>query len=244
MDTWFGATSDYRFALFSFDHLLMLSIAFLGLLFLVLARGWLSAHAQLFHSLRWPLFGILLLSEISYQYWAISHDVWKFNEQMPLHLCGIASLVAMTSLLTLRPFWIRIAFFIGIVPVALALVTPELPYDYHHYRFWKFSVHHIAVFWTSILLAMIYPTVITLRSVFTVYALLLGYASVIGFVVNPLMDANFLYLAGTPSTASPLDFFGDGIWYYVNLCVAALVLFLSQYALFRGLVKRKKAERS
>lgn len=241
MDTWFGATSDYRFALFSSDHLLMLAIAFLGFLFLVLAKGWLSAHVQLFRSLRWPLFGVLLLSEVSYQYWAISHEVWKFNEQMPLHLCGIASLTAMLGLLTLRPFWVRVAFFIGIVPVALALVTPELPYDYHHYRFWKFSVHHIAVFWTSILLAIVYPTVITLRSVFTVYALLLGYAAVIGFVVNPLMDANFLYLAGTPSTASPLDFFGEGVWYYVNLCVVALVLFLGQYALFRVLVKQKAA---
>lgn len=240
MENWFGATSDSRFELFAVDHLLVLSIALFGFLSLVLAQGWLTKHEQLFQGLRWVLFGLLVISEVSYQYWAISHDVWKFNEQMPLHLCGIASLVAMISLLTLQPFWIRVAFFIGIVPVALALVTPELPYDYHHYRFWKFSVHHIAVFWTSILLAMIYPTIITLRSVFTVYALLLGYAAVIGFVVNPLMNANFLYLAGTPSTASPLDFFGDGIWYIINLCSAALVLFLSQYALFWGL-KRKSA---
>lgn len=238
MDTWFGATSDYRFELFSFDHMLVLGIALLGFISLFLAKGWLSLHIRLFQWLRWLLFAALLLSEVSYQYWAISHDVWKFNEQMPLHLCGIASLTAMIGLLTLRPFWVQVAFLIGVVPVALALVTPELPYDYHHYRFWKFSIHHVAIFWTSILLALIYPTVITLRSVLSVYGLLLVYAAVIGFVVNPMTDSNFLYLAGRPSTASPLDFFGDGIWYYVNLCVVALVLFLGQYALFRVIVKK------
>ncbi len=161
---------------------------------------------------------------------------------MPLHLCGAASISAMFGLLTLRPFWIRLAFFIGIAPAALALVTPDMPYDYQHFRFWKFFVHHTTIAWASLFLALASPQSITWRSVFSVYGLLLAYAALIGFWVNPLMESNYLYLSQRPSTVSPLDFFGGGLWYYVNLCLTALILFAAQYGIFHWLVHKKRGK--
>lgn len=74
MDTWFGPGSDYPFELFSVSHLAVLGIAFLGSLCLILLKDNLSAENALFQQLRWLLFAMLLISEVSYQYWAISHE--------------------------------------------------------------------------------------------------------------------------------------------------------------------------
>ncbi|EMF47809.1 hypothetical protein B481_0343 [Planococcus halocryophilus Or1] len=123
--------------------------------------------------LRWTLLTLLLASEISYHYWAITNDVWRFHNQMPFHLCGVASVVSIIGLLTMRPFWIQLAFFLGVLPAFLALVTPELPYDYQHFRFWKFFIHHTAITWACLFLALSRPQVITMRSffLFIVYCL-------------------------------------------------------------------------
>lgn len=237
METWFAATSTHPFIPFSLNHLLALAIAVTGIFALVAARKGLKEQKRLFQSLRWPLLVILIISEISYHYWAITNNVWSFGGQMPLHLCGIASLTAMIGLLTMRPLWIQVSFYIGIVPAFLALITPELPYDYEHFRFWKFFVHHIAIPWSCLFLALSRPAAITLPSVFSSYVLVLAYAALIGFWVNPWSDSNFLYLMQRPTTTSPLDFFGDGLWYYINLCLTALLLFFCQYLAFRKFVK-------
>lgn len=237
MENWFAATSTYAFDPFSLSHLLALAIAITGIIALVSLKKQLKKNNQLFRWLRWPLLAILFTSEFAYHYWAITNETWSFSEQMPLHLCGVASITAMIGLLTMHPFWIRISFYIGILPAFLALITPELPYDYQHFRFWKFFVHHTAISWTCLFLALCRPAAITMRSVFSVYALLLAYAIVIGFLVNPLTDSNYLYLMQRPTATSPLDFFGEGYWYYINLCLTALALFFVQYLLFRKFVK-------
>lgn len=237
METWFAATSTYSFNPFSPSHLLALAIAATGILALVSTKNLLAKNRPLFQWLRWPLLAALFISELSYHYWAITNDVWNFSGQMPLHLCGMASITAMIGLLTMRPLWIRLSFYIGILPAFLALITPELPYDYQHFRFWKFFVHHTAISWACLFLALSRPDTITIRSVFSVYTLLLVYAAIIGFFVNPLTDSNYLYLMQRPSTTSPLDFFGNGIWYYINLCLTALALFFVQCLLFRKFIK-------
>lgn len=236
MDSWFGATSTYGFTLFATSHLIALTIAFVGFVALLAVKKLLTENLRFFQWLRWSLFSLLFFSEVTYQYWALSNGVWRFDNQMPLHLCGIASLVAMIGLVTMRPLWIRLSFYLGVFPAFLALVTPELPYDFQHFRFWKFFIHHIAISWACLFLALSRPTLITLRSVFTTYGLLLIYAAVIGFLINPWSDANFLFLTQRPTTTSPLDFFGQGVWYYINLCLITLGLFTLQYFLFRKFV--------
>ncbi|MCM3612067.1 TIGR02206 family membrane protein [Planococcus sp. MERTA32b] len=238
MESWFGTTSQYYFTPFSTSHLLVLFVAVLGIILLIGFRNHIFRVSRLFQTLRWILFSLLLSSEVSYQYWTISNGIWNFAGHVPLHLCGIASITAMIGLLTMQRSWIQISFFIGIVPAFLALVTPDLPYDYHHFRFWKFFVHHTAIPWACLFLALAKPDAITLRSVFKVFLLLVAYALVIGYAVNPLTAANYLYLMQLPNTVTPLSFFGDGIWYYLNLGITALLLFLLQNFLWNRYIHK------
>ncbi|WP_422121982.1 TIGR02206 family membrane protein [Planococcus sp. X10-3] len=241
MDSWFGTGSEHYFIPFSTSHLIVLTVALLGLLLLLLFRKSLGKRSRSFQSLRWVLFSLLVLCETSYQYWAISNDIWYAAGHLPLHLCGVASLTAMIGLVTLRKSWIQIAFFIGIVPSFLALVTPDMPYDYHHFRFWVFFILHMVIPWASLLLALSNPGLISFRSVLKVFGLLVAYAIVIGFLINPLIGANYLYLAQLPTADTLLHFFGDGIWYYLNLGITALLLFLLQFFLWHQfIVKNQK----
>lgn len=240
MDSWFGITSEQYFVPFSTSHIIVLSVALLGILLLLLFRERLRKESRSFQILRWVLFSVLVLCELSYQYWTISNEIWYFSRHVPLHLCGVASLIAMIGLLTLRKSWIQISFFIGIVPSFLALVTPDMPYDYHHYRFWVFFILHMSIPWASLLLALPKPEIISLRSVFKVFGLLVAYAVVIGFLVNPLTGSNYLYLSQLPAADTLLSFFGDGIWYYLNLGITALVLFLLQFFLWNRFIIKKR----
>lgn len=233
MNNWFGATSTSVFEPFSTSHWLMLTLAAAGLILLMLTKKPLQNSPESFQWLRWTLFTLLFVSEVSYQLWTVTNGVWSFSGHVPLHLCGVASITAMIGLLTMKRIWIQISFFIGIVPAFLALITPDLPYDYGHYRFWKFFIHHSAIPWACLFLALVKPSAITLRSVAGVYGLLIVYAMFIGFIVNPLTDANYLYLKQTPTADTLLSFFGSGIWYYINLCITAFVLFAGQYGVWR-----------
>lgn len=240
MDSWFGISSEQYFVPFSTSHILVLTVAVAGIILLLLFRERLMRESRSFQVMRWVLFSMLVLCESSYQYWTISNGIWSFSRHMPLHLCGIASLVAMIGLVTLRKSLIQISFFIGIIPSFLALVTPDMPYDYHHYRFWVFFILHMAIPWASLLLALSKPELISLRSVFKVFGLLVAYALIIGFFLNPLTGSNYLYLSQLPTADTLLRFFGDGIWYYLNLGITALLLFLFQFLLWKQLISKKQ----
>ncbi|TAA72053.1 YwaF family protein [Planococcus salinarum] len=240
MDSWFGISSEEYFVPFSTSHIIVLTVAVLGIILLLLFRERLRKESRSFQIMRWIFFSVLVLCETSYQYWAFSNGIWSFSRHVPLHLCGIASLIAMIGLLTLRKIWVQISFFIGIVPSFLALVTPDMPYDYHHYRFWVFFILHMTIPWASLFAALSKPDIISLRSVFKVFGLLVAYAVVIGFAVNPLTGSNYLYLSGLPTADTLLRFFGDGVWYYLNLGITALVIFLLQFFLWKQFIIKKQ----
>lgn len=238
MAQWFSQQSDHHFQAFSTSHLIVLIVAVTGFLIMFLTyKNW-PDHPVIHQIIRWVFFILLLLSEVSYQIWAHYHNVWSFRYHTPLHLCGIASIIAMLALLFKKKLFIQLAFFFGVIPAFLTLITPDLIYDYQHYRFWKFFVHHLAISWSCMFVALSKPQSITFPSALISYAFLLGYAALIGFVVNPMIDANYLYLTQQPNANTLLNFFGEGIFYYINLVSIAFFLFLFQYLIWRLLIKK------
>ncbi|QTN00919.1 TIGR02206 family membrane protein [Sediminibacillus dalangtanensis] len=237
MGTWFDVSSTDMFQPFSTSHLLMLAAYACGVLVMIILRKKLQqkhAHAII----RWLLFLLLLSSELSYQGWAIHHGVWRFPDHMPLHLCGIASITAMLALIFQNKPFIRLTYFLAVVPAMLALITPDLPYGPEHFRFWKFFLHHIAISWSGIFLVLSIPIRITLASMLRAFLFLVSYALVVGMLINPLAGANYLYLA-RPAADTLLNHFGSGIMYYINLIVAAFVAFILLYGIAKSFPENK-----
>ena len=150
----------------------------------------------------------------------------------------------MFALFTRNHKLIQILFFIGVVPSFLAVITPELHYGFPHFRYWQFFIHHIALSWASLFLVMSNPIKITFKKTIEAYIYLLGYAALVGFVLNPILDANFLFLASTPSADTPLDLLGSGFWYYFNLCLLGLFVFIAVYFIYRLLTVKSNADQT
>lgn len=239
MENFFSPTSTQEFEMFSASHLAAIAAALLMAVLLFIFQKNFQGSPRLFQAIRWSLFAILLGCELIYHSWAVSVDIWSFNSYAPLHLSGIGSITAMIGLLTLNRVWIQISFFIGLVPAFLTLLTPDLSYGYTHLRFWIFFLEHIAIFLASLFLALNRPNVITIKSIVGVYSLLILYAIVIGYLINPALNSNFMYLEEKPGSDTLLDFFGEGIWYYLSLGLTALAVFILQYFIWSHFVMKK-----
>ncbi|MHA6253157.1 YwaF family protein [Oceanobacillus sp. CAU 1775] len=237
MKEWFLTLKGDAFVTFGTSHFIMLAIYFIIVFLLLYFQGTIRSNKRISNSIRWILFILLIASEVSYQTWTATHGIWR--ENLPFHLCGVAGIVGAIALLTMNRHLIPIAFFIGLVPAFAALITPDLLFDFPNFRFFKFFIHHIAISVTSIYLAIVMkPPFITFKSLLYTYFYLVLYAFFIGLLINPWLDANYLYLEGTPVTSSPLDLLGEGFWYRINLGILAFVVFLAQFYIYRFL-KRK-----
>lgn len=233
MGEWFGSKSIMAFNIFGWHHTLMITLYLIGMGYLLVYSKKLKQENRLTQTFRWGLFIILVCSELSYQAWGILNGTWNSPEFLPFQLCSIAGILAMLALFTQNHKLIQISFFIGIVPSFLAVITPELQHGYPHFRFWQFFIHHIILSWSSLFLVVSNTISITFKKALESYAYLLIYAGIIGFFINPAFDANFLFLARTPSASTPLDLLGDGFWYYFNLCLVGLIVFIALYTIYK-----------
>ncbi|MFD2922849.1 TIGR02206 family membrane protein [Halobacillus naozhouensis] len=232
MQKWFGPWINQPFQLFGTAHLIMLIVFSAGMAALYLFSANLRKGTRSHHVVRWGLFFLLITSEISYQVWTLSNGLFSPAEHLPLHLCGIASLIAMAGLLTYQKKLIQINYFIGIIPALLALITPDIPHGYEHYRFWKFFLHHMAIPWASFFLLVTSSVSINWRVMSKTYSYLILYAMFIGGM-NHLIGSNYLYLSGPPAANTPLNYLGEGLQYYLNLSLLALAVFSLMLGIYR-----------
>ncbi|RDW16005.1 TIGR02206 family membrane protein [Oceanobacillus arenosus] len=239
MKEWFMTIDGDPFISFGTSHFVMILIYVIGLILFFLVRKRIGLGSRTYNIIRWSLFSTLVLSEVSYQIWTATNGIWSVSEYIPLHLCGIASIICAIALASLNRRLIVIAFFIGSIPALLAIITPELLYDFPHFRFMQFFISHLAISWTGIFLLATSSIKVTFMSMLETYVYLLIYAAIIGFVVNPLLGSNYLYLANKPTTHTPLDLLGSGVWYYANLCLVGFGVFLGMWLVVKWIVSRK-----
>lgn len=238
MIDWFLTLRGDTFTAFGFSHIFMLILYIICVFLLLLFHREIKTNTKIFQRIRWFLFVLLVGSEIIYQTWTAFHGIWVYH--LPFHLCGVASLVGAIALFTLNRKLMVTTFFIGFIPAFLALITPELPYDFPNFRYFKFFIHHIAISTTSVFIAVTAkPGTITFKNMLHTYTILIIYALYVGFIINPWLEANYLYLSSPPIVATPLDWFGNGIWYRINLGLVAFIVFLLQFLTFRWLKKRE-----
>ncbi|GGA78807.1 YwaF family protein [Ornithinibacillus halotolerans] len=235
---WFGSERLAPFNAFEWYHIIMVLVYVFGFISLLIYGSKITKKKRLSNIIRWVLFVILVCSELSYQAWGSLNNSWNVREYLPFQLCSIAGILTMIALFTKKHNLIQIVFFIGVVPSFLAVITPELYYGFPHFRFWQFFIHHIALSWACIFLIVTTPLTISFKDMFQSYLYLLGYAALVGFVINPLFKANFLFLARIPSANTPLSLLGDGIWYYINLCSVGFIVFIALYYIHKVFIMK------
>lgn len=230
----FSVTEMRTFEIFSIQHIAAFLFFVLVSFSLIYFRRELKPHQSF---MKWTLFSILVLSEISAQIWVLATDQWELDS-LPLHLCSISTFICIYLFLKPSKKAFYLLYFTGMIPAILSMVTPELFYQFPHYRFIKYFLHHSAIPW-SVLFFIVYGGYRVPRKAIWTGFLLLNIIALPIFIINLLLDTNFFYLANPTESKTILSFFGSGIMYYINLEIAAILVFIITYIPMGLLTKRE-----
>ena len=145
------------------------------------------------------------------------------RRHLPLHICGIAALALVVTLIFRSRHTFEIVYFWGLAGTANALLTPQLEVGFPEYRFFQYFIAHGGIVAGALFAVWglrMRPTFASLARAFALLALL----TAILLVVNPLLGSNYMFLQAPPVSASPF-FFAPWPYYIPILGGVALLFF-------------------
>ncbi|ASN07447.1 TIGR02206 family membrane protein [Virgibacillus necropolis] len=186
------------------------------------------------------LFG-LVGSELTLNIWYLLNGAWDIAYTLPLQLCSISLYLSIFMLITKKYALFEITFFLGIGGAIQALLTPELFYDFPHFRYFHFFIAHISIVLASVYMIFVLKYKPTFKSV---WKSILGLNLIAFFVffVNKATGGNYMFLSRKPSNPSLIDYLGDYPWYIFSLELIALITFFILYLPFQVHYYMKKKD--
>ena len=126
---------------------------------------------------------VMLFFEIGYHIWLVANQLWDASHALPLQLCSVSLILCILLLLTNNKVIFEIVYFIGIAGAIQAILTPELFYNFPHFRFFHFFVNHSLIIWTCLFYVWTVRYKITLSSIFK-SLVFLQIVAFIAFIAN------------------------------------------------------------
>lgn len=152
------------------------------------------------------------------------------QRHLPLHICGIAALALVVTLIFRNRYTFEIVYFWGLAGTLNALATPQLEVVFPHYRFFQFFIAHGGIVAGALFAVWglgMRPTFASLGRAFGWLFLL----TCVLLLINPLLDSNYMFLQEPPDSASPF-FFAPWPYYIPILAGVGLIFFLLLLAPF------------
>jgi hypothetical integral membrane protein (TIGR02206 family) len=231
----FSVTGMQTFTFFSMTHVVTLVLFFLACFLFVYYRKKLTSYSRI---VKWTLFITLILCEVSFHLWLILTQQWEVGD-LPLQLCSLSTFLSLFLFLKKSQKVFNLLFFIGLLPAILSMVTPDIVYQFPHFRFLKYFLHHSAIPLAVLYFILFEGYRVPRKAIITSY-LTLNVIAVPVFFLNVWLDTNFFFLASPSESETLLSFFGSGIMYYINLEIAAIIVFIITYIPMELLHKRDK----
>lgn len=229
MRSWFY-DPDLPFEMWDQIHLITLLIMLILLVVVYIFRRHFRPYRRTIYI---SLAFLFLLSRLSLDFWYIYTGHWKLSSSLPLELCSISSFLCALMLLTRHKFLVEVLYFIALSGSLQALVTPELYFGFPQYRYLQFFLDHFLLLLSPLLMIWLEDVKIKAFSIIKAWLFLNGLALLV-YMLNKLLQANYMYLMYKPSTPSLMDYLGDHPYYLLSLEVIALVLFSVLYLFFRA----------
>lgn len=230
----FSVTGMQTFTFFSIPHMVTLFLFFLTCFLFVYYRENLKSYQNI---IKWTLFTTLILCEVSFHLWLIVTKQWEVAD-LPLQLCSLSTFLSLFLFLKRNQKVFNLLFFIGLLPAILSMVTPDIVYQFPHFRFLKYFLHHSAIPLAVLYFILFEGYRVPRKAVVTSY-LILNVIAVPIFFLNLWLNTNFFFLANPSETETLLSFFGSGIMYYISLEIAAVVVFIITYIPMEILQRRE-----
>lgn len=151
---------------------------------------WLVRHERIPH--RFARIGLALFL-VAGELQRYFHDGMRWPDGLPLNLCNISTWMAVIACLTMAPWAVEFAYFLGISGAAMAILTPDLGAEWPP----RFFVNHGGLIVTAAVL--VFGRIVRLRPMapFRAYAMFAGYALFAG-AFDLLFQVNYAYLLRQP----------------------------------------------
>lgn len=227
----FSSSGSEPFTAFSSAHFAALALLAIAAVLLFACRRAVRSRPKLAFVLRMALLAVLIASEAALHTWYIANGVWNARFTLPLELCSLMLLAAVLMLLTRSRFLAGLVFFAGIGGALQAFITPNLAYGYPHFRFIQFFVAHAAIILSALYMVWIERFRTSWRTVLTVM-LSLNVIALAVYLLDRLLDANYMFLRRKPDTPSVLDLLGGYPWYILAEEALALLMFVLLHVSF------------
>lgn len=212
---------DSPFRLFSAQHiaaLLLIATASVGLA--LAARRWPASDPVLRKGLAVTLL-VLAAAALTREMLRGELSVWSFA---PLHLCDFALFLAAFALWTRHQPTAEVVYFWSLAGTSLAVVTPDVPLAFPHWRTIVYFALHGAVIASAVLLTVGSGLRPRPSAPWRVFLWTNAYALVVA-IINAVTGANFLFLRAKPEAPTLLDYLGPWPVYILAVEALALVLF-------------------
>lgn len=223
------------FTLFSFSHIAMLIVAGISIIMLYFFR-----NSGIVSYIKLLILFCLIGSELSLNIWYLANGVWDVAYTLPLQLCSLSLYLSIFMLVMKKYALFEITFFLGLGGALQALITPELYYDFPHFRYFHFFIAHISIVLASLYMVLVVKYKPTFKSVLK-SMLALNLIAIFVYTMNELTGGNYMFLSKKPSNPSLIDYLGEYPWYLVSLELVASILFFILYSVFpiHNYIKRR-----
>jgi len=225
------------FILFDQAHLLTLVFTY-GLITLVIIGIKSQSDTNIAHAK--IAVGVLLLTHAFMQIFNAFSYQMAWQEAIPLHMCDFSKIAIGLYLIGYGARFFHCAFFWGIIPASMALITPGLMYAYPHPEYINFYYGHgLILLGVGIGVFVLNERPYFKDFLFVVRLTLL--LTLIVYILNLILgvDANFWYLKEKPTGDTIMNLFPDAPFHIFALIPAAIFAFFLTYLPF--LIKDKSA---
>lgn len=216
-------TDTEGFIPYSLEHLLgILSVLLFGIWFLYMGKYKWNKTQQWRNAIIFAcvLYGVQLFKTFIRIY------LGNFNAStdLPLELCNMIPLLMIIGLLRKSRLILSVIFFWIMAGTIQANITPTLLNVFPHYEWIRYWMIHtglpILAIYTFYVLGFRYTFRDIVRS-----ALGMNIIASFIYLINILLDANYMYLVAKPAPGTIYDILGPWPWYIVSLEFALLVFF-------------------
>ncbi len=158
-------------------------------------------------------------------------NLWTIKTSLPIHLCGIAGILAGIMMLKPNQNGFEFLALIGIPGALHALLTPQLNHGETIYLIYEYYAGHTGIILIPIYLAVVEGYRIREKSWFNVFLICQVLIIFISFF-NYILNANYMYLSKRPLVDNPM-IFGEWPWYILGFETFGLIHILIFYFAFR-----------
>jgi len=173
----------------------------------------------------------MIVLEIFQQYHILDLQLWNIKTSLPIHLCGIAGILAGIAFIIPQQKYFEFLALIGSPGALHALLTPQLNHGGTSFLIFEYYASHTGIILAPLFLAIVLGYRMQEKSWLNVFIICQILLICIGFS-NYLLGANYMYLADRPLVNNPM-IVGEWPWYILGFEILGFIHIYIFYRCYR-----------